>query len=476
LSTSFKGKISQGVKWSFIGTYGGQIVGFLISIFLARLLSPEDFGIVGMSLSVIQILKVAMSLGFSDALIQKKENSHRAYSTVFIINLSLGILITFLIYFSAPLIAQFYGRAELISIVKLLSVIYLLESLSVVQVAILKKELNFKSLSIRSLVAQLLSGTLATVLAFLGYGIYALVVHHIVINTLRTMLLWRMSNWRPKLEFSWEEARNLWGFASYSFSSIAVNKIFNASQSLIIGKVFNAEILGYFARAQSFSQLIVQNSSNSLRTLLFPALSSIQDDQERFLRGYLIVSEIVAILSVVLCSLSIINAEVLVIGLFGAKWAPVVPIFMWLMIKSIVVPNNGVIITTILAKGYAKENFNYVVIKQIIGMLPVIYLLFGDLDSFLHSLVAAGIIILAVSYFSAYKLLQISFWEQLKPLLILVGISAMILFLLQNYLTLENSVLNALVKSAIYVLCMGGFLWLNHKNIIKEAAGMVRSK
>ena len=476
MSASFKGKISQGVKWSFIGTYGGQIVGFLISIFLARLLSPEDFGIVGMSLSVIQILKVAMSLGFSDALIQKKENSHRAYSTVFIINLSLGILITFLIYFSAPLIAQFYGRAELISIVKLLSVIYLLESLSVVQVAILKKELNFKSLSIRSLVAQLLSGTLATVLAFLGYGIYALVVHHIVINTLRTMLLWRMSNWRPKLEFSWEEARNLWGFASYNFSSIAVNKIFNASQSLIIGKVFNAEILGYFARAQSFSQLIVQNSSNSLRTLLFPALSSIQDDQERFLRGYLIVSEIVAILSVVLCSLSIINAEVLVIGLFGAKWAPVVPIFMWLMIKSIVVPNNGVIITTILAKGYAKENFNYVVIKQIIGMLPVIYLLFGDLDSFLHSLVAAGIIILAVSYFSAYKLLQISFWEQLKPLLILVGISALILFLLQYYLTLENSVLNALVKSAIYVLCMGGFLWLNHKNIIKEAAGMVRSK
>jgi O-antigen/teichoic acid export membrane protein len=209
---------------------------------------------------------------------------------------------------------------------------------------------------------------------------------------------------------------------------------------------------------------------------LFPALSSIQDDQERFLRGYLIVSEIVAILSVVLCSLSIINAEVLVIGLFGAKWAPVVPIFMWLMIKSIVVPNNGVIITTILAKGYAKENFNYVVIKQIIGMLPIIYLLFGDLDSFLHSLVAAGIIILAVSYFSAYKLLQISFWEQLKPLLILVGISVLILFLLQYYLTLENSVLNALVKSAIYVLCMGGFLWLNHKNIIKEAAGLVRSK
>ena len=209
MSTSFKGKISQGVKWSFIGTYGGQIVGFLISIFLARLLSPEDFGIVGMSLSVIQILKVAMSLGFSDALIQKKENSHRAYSTVFIINLSLGILITFLIYFSAPLIAQFYGRAELISIVKFLSVIYLLESLSVVQVAILKKELNFKSLSIRSLVAQLISGTLATVLAFLGYGIYALIVHHIVINTLRTMLLWRMSNWRPKLEFSWEESRRL---------------------------------------------------------------------------------------------------------------------------------------------------------------------------------------------------------------------------------------------------------------------------
>ena len=102
------------------------MIGFFISIVLARLLSPEDFGIVGMSLSVIQILKVAMSLGFNDALIQNKENSHRAYSTVFIINLSFGIFITAVIYLSAPLIAQFYGRIELISIVKLLSFIYLL--------------------------------------------------------------------------------------------------------------------------------------------------------------------------------------------------------------------------------------------------------------------------------------------------------------------------------------------------------------
>ena len=476
MSTNFKYKISQGLKWSFVGTYGGQIVGFFISIFLARLLSPEDFGIVGMSLSVIQILKVAMSLGFSDALIQNKDNSHRAYSTVFIINLSLGILITVLIYISAPLIAQFYGRVELISIVKLLSIIYLLESLSVVQVAILKKELNFKSLSIRSLVAQIVSGTFATVLAFLGYGIYALVVHHIMINTLRTFLLWRMSHWRPKLEFSWEEARKLWGFASYSFSSIAVNKVFNASQSLVIGKVFNAEILGYFVRAQSFSQLIVQNSSSSIRTLLFPALSSIQDDQERFLKGYMVVSEIVAILSVVLCTLSIINAEVLVIGLFGAKWAPVIPIFMWLMIKSIVVPNNGIIITTILAKGYAKENFNYVVIKQFIAMLPVIFLFFGDMETFLHSLVAAGVIVLGVSYYSAYKLLQMSFWGQFKPLFILVSVSSLILLLLQNAMTFESSILKAFVNSTIYLLCMGWFLWLNHKEIIKEAARLIRVK
>lgn len=452
------------------------MIGFFISIVLARLLSPEDFGIVGMSLSVIQILKVAMSLGFNDALIQNKENSHRAYSTVFIINLSFGIFITAVIYLSAPLIAQFYGRIELISIVKLLSFIYLLESLSVVQVAILKKDLNFKSLSIRSLVAQLLSGVLAMGLAFKGYGMYALVVYHIVINTLRTFLLWRLSHWRPKLEFSWNEARGLWGFASYSFSAIAVNKIFNASQSLVIGKVFNAEMLGFFSRAQSFSQLLVQNSSSSIRTLLFPALSSIQDQRERFLKGYLVVSELVAILSVVLCSLSIINAEVLIIGLFGSKWAPVVPIFMWLMIKSIVVPNNGIIITTILAKGFAKENFNYVVIKQIIGMLPIIYLFVGDLDSFLASLVAAGVIVLAVSYYSAYKLLQISFWSQCKPLLIVISISALILLPLQHWLTIESSVLNALVKSVIYVLCMGGFLWLNHKNIIKEAVVMMRSK
>ena len=199
-------------------------------------------------------------------------------------------------------------------------------------------------------------------------------------------------------------------------------------------------------------------------------------ERERFLKGYLVVSELVAILSIVLCSLSIINAEVLIIGLFGSKWAPVVPIFMWLMIKSIVVPNNGIIITTILAKGYAKENFNYVVIKQIIGMLPIIYLFVGDLDSFLASLVAAGMIVLAVSYYSAYKLLQISFWSQCKPLLIVISISALILLPLQHWLTIENSVLNALVKSTIYLLCMSGFLWLNHKNIIKEAAGMMRSK
>ena len=190
----------------------------------------------------------------------------------------------------------------------------------------------------------------------------------------------------------------------------------------------------------------------------------------------MVVSEIVAILSVVLCTLSIINAEVLVIGLFGAKWAPVIPIFMWLMIKSIVVPNNGIIITTILAKGYAKENFNYVVIKQLIAMLPVIFLFFGDMETFLHSLVAAGVIVLGISYYSAYKLLQMSFWGQFKPLFILVSISSLILLLLQNAITFESSILKAFVNSTIYLLCMGWFLWLNHKEIIKEAARLIRVK
>lgn len=457
-----------GFKWSLIGNYGGQVIGFAVSVVLARLLSPEDFGIVGMSLAVIEMLKIGMSLGLNEALVQKKDISNLTYSSVFFVNIAIGILVTLGLLATAPLIANYYGRVELKNLVRILSIIYLLESFNVVQNASLRRTMDFKLLAVRGLSAQILAGVIAMAVAFAGYGLYALVVQHIVMSAAKTVLIWRISSWRPKWEFSWRQVKDLWGFAMYSFFGSALQRMILSIETFVYAKVFSPLQLGYYSRAQSFSNLLAQNSSNSIRAIMFPALSRMQHDSERFNRNFLRTYGLVSSVSVIIAAFAFINGEVLVVGIFGEKWQPVVPIFLWLTYRIVSIAMNGIIITTLLAKGFAKQNFYYAMVKRTLGFIPLIVMTQGDLLLFLQCLMAVDIVNVLLSNYATHSLLKLPFWKLIQPLLLNIGYSVMLILIIQHFIQFDIALIQALVTSFLYLLGLAiSFLTFN-RNVLEE--------
>ena len=215
--TSLKKRSSNAFAWDMVGTLLKHGSTFIISIFLARLLEPAEFGLVGMAMVFITISHVFIDVGFSSALIQNKNNSNLTYSSVFYLNLSVGILLTTTFYFAAPFIGDFYKNQQIKELVQWLSLIFVFNSLNLVQQAILQKNLNFKSLTIRLLIANAIGGTLGVLFALQGYGVYALVIQQIGIAFISTVLLWSISKWKPDFQFSLDEVKKLIGFSSFVF-------------------------------------------------------------------------------------------------------------------------------------------------------------------------------------------------------------------------------------------------------------------
>jgi O-antigen/teichoic acid export membrane protein len=269
--STFRKQTGKALIWDLIGSYGGQVSAFIISIFLARLLSPEDFGLVGMSMVFIAMLQVFRDVGFSSALIQNKNNTSITYSSVFYFNLLTGFLLAIAIYFAAPNIGAFYGNEGVTQLLQLLIIPFFVNSLTIVQSTILRKELDFKSLTYRNLISQIVSGFCAIAFAFYGFGVYALVIQQIIASLIAAFLIWRISDWKPKLEFSWKELKKLSNFSFYVFAATSVNKVIQQLDALIIGKLFSPATLGFFSRANSLNNLITKNASGSITKVFFPA-------------------------------------------------------------------------------------------------------------------------------------------------------------------------------------------------------------
>lgn len=382
---NLRGRASKALLWDLFGNYGGQISSFVISIFLARLLSPEDFGLVGMSMVFIGILQIFKDMGFASALIQNEDNTSLTYSSVFYLNVFAGFVLSILIFFTAPLIGDFYENNAIVHLVQLLSITFFLSSFNIVQSTILSKKLDFKSLTYRNLVSQIVAGVFAIGFAYFDYGVYALVIQQIIAAVISTVLLWKIADWKPKLEFSWSELKKLSSFSIYVFAASSVNKIIQQLDTLIIGKLFSPATLGYFSRANSLNNLITKNSSGSITKVFFPTLAQVKNDDQRFERIFLKVVNIVSTIAVFLTAVFYLVGEELIIGLFGAKWRPSIPIFQILILKGFTFPISAMIVNAFMAKGKSKENFHFGNIRKVLQLVPFVFAYFGGFYPFLYA-------------------------------------------------------------------------------------------
>lgn len=320
MPSTLKEKTVNGLLWSFIDNISIAAITFIVGIILARLLSPEEYGLVGMTAIFISLSASVINSGFSQALIRKMDCTETDFSTVFYFNFVIGIFLFTLLFISAPLISRFFNQPQLHAVIKVLSVVLIIDSLTIIQRTISTKRVDFKLLAKVSVIASLVSGSVAIIMAFKGFGVWSLVAHQISQRGVSALLLWQWNRWRPLLVFSGKSFKELFSFGSKLLISGLIDTVYRNIYYLVIGKFFSAVELGYFTKAESFKNLPSQNLNDVISRVSYPVLSSMQNDIESLKNNYQQLIRSTMFVTFVLMMGMAAVAEPMVIALIGEKW------------------------------------------------------------------------------------------------------------------------------------------------------------
>lgn len=315
-----KEKTLSGVKWNAIGRFSTQGISFIIGVFLARLLSPSDYGVIGMIGLFMAIAQTFTDSGFGSALIRKKDCTDTDYSTAFYFNIIVGIICYMILFLSAPLIADFFNTPILKDIVRVLGINLCLSSLTIVQSARLTAIVDFKSQAKVNLAGTIISGCVGLTMAYNGYGVWSLVYQSIVSSLVRTILLWFATKWVPQWTFSKQSFKYLFGFGSKILSASILHTIYSNLSTILIGKFYTPKDLGFYSRGENIARFPSSNLTSILQSVTYPILSGIQDDNDRLITAY---RKYIRITSMAIffgmCLLAAL-AEPLITTIFTEKW------------------------------------------------------------------------------------------------------------------------------------------------------------
>lgn len=320
--SSLRDKTIKGVLWGSVNNFANQGIQFLVGIILARLLTPAEFGLVGMLTIFIVISETFINSGLGSALIRKKDCTQKDYSTVFYFNLLGGILFYTGLFLSADSIASFFNEPQLAKLLRVLGLVVLINALTIIQGTITTKRVDFKLYAKIAVISGISSGVIAIFLAFQGFGVWSLVIRTLVNTTIHSFLLWFWNHWRPSLIFSKSSFKELFGFGVNLLGSSLVGKISQNINTLVIGKFFSATDLGFYTRADHFKNIPSQNINMIISKVSYPILSQIQDDPLRLKDAYKKIILIITFISFILMGGLAAIAEPMIVFLIGEKWIP----------------------------------------------------------------------------------------------------------------------------------------------------------
>ena len=325
-SEDLEKRIRTGVAWSGLTQVGVQLAALAISIVLTRLLLPEDFGLYGMVLVFTGFAAVFLDMGFGAALVQKLDVGQHHKNAVFWFNIAVGALITLILATAAPYIASFFDEPVLQPLTVAISVIFLINSFAVVQVALLQKAMDFRTLAAAQLTGVVVAGAIAIYLAFKGFGVWSLVAMSVTSATINVMVLWAIAPWRPDLSLRWDALRDLSKFSLNLVGFSIFNYWFRNGDNLLIGRYVGSAALGFYARSYAILVVPVFQISGIISIVMFPALSAIQKDVEQVREIYLTSISIVSLATFPLTLGLLVMSRSFVLALFGEKWAVMIPI------------------------------------------------------------------------------------------------------------------------------------------------------
>ena len=369
-----KEKLIASAKWNGIGRLVAIISDFSFGVILARLLLPNDFGVVAILTVFISFLSVFVNSGFSQALIREKDVSAMDYDTVFCFNLIVAITVFAISFLSAPFIANFYSNINITQYLRCLSISLFMEAFVLVQQSILTKRMDFKKLSLISISASLLSGIISICLALYGFGIWSLIIKSLLKDFLTLFFTILIVRWKPAAQFSIVSFRKYFRYGIYMLGSSMISQIYINIFSLTVGKVFSPTTLGFYNRAELFKNTLSQNIDGIITGVSYPALASLQNDRIEFVNYYKNILQLsFYIVSILMISL-LFNAEALINVLLGSKWSDSIKMLQILCLIGLLFPINSITVNAISVTGRSSIYFRFQLFS-IIGSL--ISLLFG---------------------------------------------------------------------------------------------------
>jgi O-antigen/teichoic acid export membrane protein len=333
---SLKRQMLSGIAWSSTGRVGQQVIHFGLTILLARLLLPEDFGLVGMVIVFTGFASLFAEFGFSSALIQRSDITDAHSSSVFWLNVLVGLLLSIGFYFLAPFLAAFYDVPELQPVARALAATFSVASVGIVPTALLQRHMDFKRLARIELLAAALAGAVAIFMALEGLGVWALVAQTLLGALITVVLAFILSGWRPSLSFSHHAVAELLHFSSHLFGFKFINYWARNADNLLVGKLIGSAGLGVYSRAYSLMLLPITQVITVISRVMFPALSLIQDDTKRVRRIYLRAMGMIALITFPMMTGLFVVAEPFVLAVLGAQWAAVIPVLQILCVVGLI--------------------------------------------------------------------------------------------------------------------------------------------
>lgn len=471
---NLKKKATSGMVWTAMQKYSTMFIQFISGIILARLLTPHDYGCIGMLMIFITISEAFIDGGFGSALIQKKQPTQEDYSTIFFWNLCVATVLYAVLFLTAPLIAGFYKIPLLCDVLRVQGIILFIYAFNIVQRNQLQKKLNFKVLSIVTVTTSVISLLTTILLAYHGFGVWALVTQYILTALIPALVFWFYIKWRPMLVFSWKSFKELFSFGLYMFLTNLLNTFGHQIQGLLIGRFYNSSTMGLYSKANATERLASSSISQIMTQVTYPLYAEVQDDKERLANIIKQLTMTLSFLTFPLMFMLLLCAKPLFVILYSERWTDSVPYFQVLCIAGLAYCLQSVNYQSISAIGKSKSLFVWTFVKRAMGIAFVVMgLLIAGMKGLLIGMVVNTWFSYAVNIGMVSKYIGYKWWRQLldiTPVMVVSIISALVSYGVCTPLQL-SLYMDGILKIVVYV-----FIYLGWAYIFKpEASKNIKS-
>ncbi|MDJ0592820.1 MAG: lipopolysaccharide biosynthesis protein [Pleurocapsa sp. MO_226.B13] len=459
---SLKQKALTGLVWSAIQNSGTQVFSLIIFLLLARLLTPETFGLIALANIFLAFMQIFLEQGFAKALIQRQVIEPEHLDAAFWSQISCGVLLTIITFFAADLVAEVFDQPKLVPILQCLSSIFIINSLGLVHNALLSREFAFKVIALRSLLGTIISGIVGISMALAGYGVWSLVTLNIVSELVSLLVIWQAVDWRPKWRFSLKHFRDLFSFGIYLLAFKFIKFFDKRSDNLLIGYFLGEVALGYYAIAYRILEVMTQLLVNTINKVALPTFSRLQTEPERFRQLFYQTTQFTSLIAFPTYLGVVVFAPELIVNLFGKQWIPATGAMQILAFEGIVLSVSIFHKSVFVSMGKPSWNLKVVLLNATINLVACLIAVKWGIIAVAIAYVTSSYLVFPISQWAVNKLIRIEITTYLKQFVTPLTSSAIMagVILLAKYFLLAavdpklSIVIGTGIGIGIYALCV----------------------